>query len=42
MIEISKELIKFWVDIFKLNSKYETANDSFFANNYKKMKFFKL
>ncbi|AJD26792.1 hypothetical protein G8E05_04970 [Clostridium botulinum] len=42
MIEISKELTKFWVDIFKLNSKYETANDSFFANNYKKMKFFQI
>lgn len=42
MINISKELIKFWIDTFKLNSKYETASDSFFANNYKKLKFFQM
>lgn len=41
-IERSKELVRFWVDIFSLNSKCETANDSFFASNYKKLKYFQL
>lgn len=41
-IDKSKELVRFWVEKFKLNSKYETANDSFFANNYKKLKLFQI
>lgn len=41
-IEKSKELVRFWIDIFALNAKCETANDSFFASNYKKLKYFQL
>jgi hypothetical protein len=38
----AKRLWEFWIKIFNLNCKIETANDSFFAGNYKKLKFFQL
>ncbi len=38
----SFDLWHFWSDIFKLNCKIDTANDSFFASNYKKLKMFQL
>ena len=41
-IDKAKKLWEFWVNIFNLNCKIETANDSFFAGNYKKLKFFQL
>lgn len=41
-IEVAKELIRFWIDLFGLNAKCETASDSFFASNYKKLKYFQL
>lgn len=41
-MEAAKEIWKYWIDTFQLNCKIETANDSFFANNYKKLKLFQL
>lgn len=41
-IEKSKELVRFWIKKFCLNAKCETANDSFFASNYKKLRYFQL
>lgn len=41
-IDESKKLVEFWIDKFSLNSKCETANDSFFASNYKKLKYFQM
>lgn len=41
-IDQSKKLIRYWIDVFALNAKCETANDSFFASNYKKLKYFQL
>ena len=41
-INKSQELWEFWIDKFKLNCFVETAHDSFFASNYKKLKFFQL
>lgn len=41
-IEKAKGLWQFWVDTFKLNCKLDTANDSFFASNYKKLKLFQM
>jgi len=41
-IDKAKKLWEFWINIFNLNCKVETANDSFFAGNYKKLKFFQL
>lgn len=41
-IEKSKELWRFWVDCFGLNCKIDTANDSFFASNYQKLKLFQV
>jgi seryl-tRNA synthetase len=41
-IEASKKLWKYWIELFDLNCLIETANDSFFAGNYKKLKFFQL
>lgn len=35
-------LWEFWADTFSLNSKIETATDSFFANNYKRLKLFQV
>lgn len=35
-----KELWSFWIDVFDLNCAVETATDSFFATNHKKLKFF--
>lgn len=37
-----KELWLTWQDVFGLNMRIETANDSFFANNYKKLRLFQL
>ena len=42
LIDKSKNLVRFWIDTFSLNSKCETANDSFFASNYKKLRYFQL
>jgi len=39
-MEKAKKLWLFWIEIFNLNCLIETANDSFFASNYKKLKFF--
>ena len=41
-IEKCRNLWYFWVDKFKLNGKIDTANDSFFASNYKKLKLFQM
>jgi hypothetical protein len=41
-IEKAKDLWKFWADIFGFNCKVDTANDSFFASNYKKLKYFQM
>lgn len=38
----AKKIWKYWIDVFNLNCKIETANDSFFANNYKKLKIFQI
>ncbi|MBQ9886960.1 MAG: hypothetical protein IJM37_08915 [Lachnospiraceae bacterium] len=42
MIEEAKALWHYWIDTFKLKCTIETANDSFFANNYKKLKIFQI
>lgn len=42
MIERARELWHEWIDIFSLKATIETANDSFFASNYKKLKIFQL
>jgi seryl-tRNA synthetase len=39
-MERAKELWHYWIDLFNLNCLIESANDSFFAGNYKKLKFF--
>lgn len=41
-LEESKELWKYWIQVFGLNCKIDTANDSFFASNYKKLKLFQI
>lgn len=41
-IEKSKELVRFWIKKFKLNAKSQNANDSFFASNFKKLKYFQI
>lgn len=41
-IEKAKGIWKFWADTFNLNCKLDTANDSFFASNYKKLKLFQM
>lgn len=41
-IEEAKKLWDFWYDTFHLNCKSETACDSFFASNYKKLRVFQL
>ncbi len=41
-IEKAEKLTQFWFDEFGLQGKIETANDSFFASNYKKLKYFQL
>lgn len=38
----AKELWHFWQETFRLNCKVNTANDSFFASNYKKLQFFQV
>jgi seryl-tRNA synthetase len=39
-MEKAKQLWYYWIDLFNLNCVIESANDSFFAGNYKKLKFF--
>lgn len=41
-IEKAKKLWDHWMDVFDLNCKIDTANDSFFASNYKKLKLFQI
>ena len=41
-IDQAKELWMEWVRIFSLNCLVETANDSFFASNYKKLRLFQM
>ena len=41
-IEKASALWEFWMDVFGLNCKIETANDSFFASNYKKLQLFQI
>lgn len=41
-IEKAKDLWHFWIKTFGLKCTVETANDSFFASNYKKLKIFQL
>lgn len=41
-IQKATELWKYWIDTFSFNGTIETANDSFFANNYKKLKIFQI
>lgn len=41
-VERAKGLWRFWIDTFGLNCKVDSANDSFFASNYKKLKLFQL
>ena len=38
----AKLLWDFWRETFSANTKLDTANDSFFASNYKKLKFFQV
>ena len=41
-IEKAKSIWAHWTDVFSLNCKIETANDSFFASNYKKLRKFQI
>ncbi len=41
-IERAQDLWRFWAEVFSLNCRVDTANDSFFAGNYKKLKLFQL
>lgn len=41
-IERAYALWDFWCECFKINCKIETANDSFFASNYKKLQLFQM
>lgn len=41
-IEKASALWKFWIDTFGLNCRIDTANDSFFASNYKKLRLFQI
>lgn len=38
----AKNLWLYWIKTFQLKCKIDTANDSFFANNYRKLKLFQL
>lgn len=42
MIEKARELWHQWIETFGLNATIETANDSFFASSYKKLKIFQI
>lgn len=42
MIKSARALWEEWIDTFNLNCTIETANDSFFASNYKKLKIFQI
>lgn len=41
-IKKARQLWDYWIDTFKLNGEIDTANDSFFASNYKKLKIFQI
>ena len=41
-VQKAKNLWDFWIDTFGLDCKIDTANDSFFASNYKKLKVFQI
>lgn len=41
-IDKAKKLWNHWIEVFGLNCKIDTANDSFFASNYKKLKLFQV
>lgn len=41
-IEKAYALWKFWDETFNINCKIDTANDSFFASNYKKLQLFQI
>lgn len=38
----AKKLWQFWIDNLGINCKIDTANDSFFASNYRKLKLFQI
>ncbi len=42
MVAKARNLWKEWIEKFNLNCTIETANDSFFASNYKKLKIFQI
>jgi len=42
MLEKARALWNEWIEIFRLDCTIETANDSFFASNYKKLKIFQV
>lgn len=42
MIKSARAFWEEWIDTFNLNCTIETANDSFFASNYKKLKIFQI
>lgn len=42
MIKSARALWEEWIDTFNLNCTIETANDSFFASSYKKLKIFQI
>lgn len=42
LVEMSKGLWDFWQKTFHANTKLDTANDSFFASNYKKLQYFQI
>jgi hypothetical protein len=41
-INSARAIWQHWIDVFSLNCKVDTANDSFFANNYKMLSYFQL
>ena len=41
-VKKAKALWDYWIELFELNGLIATANDSFFANNYKKLKVFQI
>ena len=41
-LEKGRQLWEYWVNLFGLKCRIETANDSFFASNYSKLKIFQM
>ncbi len=41
-MQVAKGLWDFWQEVFRVNARLDTANDSFFASNYKKLRFFQI